>query len=407
MAHAQNSLTWRFARTATTPGRYADGGGLYLLIRKRGDRVERLWLFRWRSGPRDAQRDRTMSLGPVDAVSLAEAREIAQQCRRALARGEDPRQVRGPTAQRPTFGQAADAFVDRLSTGLKSAKHAAQWRSTLGEAYCKRLRRIPVDEVTTDDVLRVLTPIWTTTPETARRIRSRIERVLDAAAIEGHRDGANPARWRGHLALTLPKAPALSRGHHKALPWRELPAFLERLRSRGSMSALALEWTILTAARTGETIGATWAEIDRGERLWTIPGARMKARREHRVPLGPRALEILDELEPLGAAHLFPGRSLAHPLSNMAMAELLKHLAPGVTVHGFRSTFRDWVADATTAAGEVAEAALAHTIGSKVERAYRRGDLLERRRELMAAWERFALGEGSATVTPLRRPAGA
>jgi len=401
-----HALTWQFARTATTPGRYADGGGLYLLIRQRGDRLERLWLFRWRAGPRGAQRERTLSLGPVGTVTLAEAREQAHACRRELAGGRDPRQARSGAAQRPTFGELADAFVDRIATSLRNRKHVAQWRSTLGDAYCRRLRRLPVDQVGTDDVLQVLTPIWTTTPETARRLRSRIERVLDAATIEGHREGANPARWRGHLALTLPRAPALSRGHHKALPWRDVPELLERLRARASISALALEWTILTAARTGETIGATWAEIDREQRVWIIPASRMKAGREHRVPLGARALEILDEVEALGGIYLFPGRSIAAPLSNAAMAEALKHLAPGVTVHGMRSTFRDWVSDATSFPGEVAEAALAHTIESKVERAYRRGDLLERRRELMAAWERYCTGEASATVTPLRRPAG-
>jgi len=404
---ASSLLTHRFVSTVTKPGRYADGGGLYLQVRQRGAGVERLWLLRWRRGAREASREQTISLGPVRDVTLAAARDLARACRQAIARGEDPRSVRrGPQAA-PTFGAAADSYVDAIAPGLRNPKNVAHWRMTLGEAYCARLRRIPVDKVGTEDVLAVLKPVWLAKPETAQRLRGRIERVLDAAKAAGHRAGDNPARWKGHLQMMLARQQSLARGHHRALPWRELPAFMGLLRARDSVSALALEFTILTAARTSETIGARWAEIVPADKVWIVPAERMKMRREHRVPLSARALKILEEARQLGGVHVFPARDPRRPLSNMAMAELLKGLAPGVTVHGFRSTFRDWIADATSYPGELAEQALAHTIASAVERAYRRGHALERRREVMAAWARYCGAGTASVVVPLRGEAAA
>lgn len=401
-ARGLHRLTWRQAQTMTRPGRHADGGGLYLQVRKRGAELERLWLFRWRTGPREAQREQVASLGPVALVSLAEARAKAAEHRQAIARGQDPRRRRAPGV--PTFGAIADAYVDRIAPGLASAKHLAQWRASLGAGLCRSLRALPVDAIDTRAVLEVLAPIWATRPETARRLRARLERVLDAATVDGHRSGPNPVRWRGHLAHTLPRLPALVGGHHRAMPWQDVPAFLEVLARHDTITARALEFTVLTAARTGETLGATWGELDLAGGVWAIPAARMKARRAHRVPLAPRVLELLAGLEagPPGAP-VFPGRHRGRPLSPSAMSACLAGIAPGVTVHGFRSAFRDWAAEATSYAGELAEAALAHTIANKVERAYRRGDLLERRRELMAAWARHCAGAGSARVLPLRR----
>lgn len=390
MSRASNLLKVRFVDTVREPGRYADGGGLYLLVRKRTEDIERLWFFRYRRGPRGAARELSISLGRAKDVTLADAREAAQRCRQALLSGQDPRRTVARAQKRvPTFAEVADDYIAAIEPTLRNAKHVAQWRMTLGDAYCKALRRVSVSHVTTEDVLAVLKPIWLEKPETAQRLRGRIERVLDAAKVLGHRSGENPALWRGHLSHLLPAAEKLSRGHHAAVPWQEMRDLMVRLRALESVSALALEWTILTVARTGETIGATWSEIDCGAELWTIPAARMKARRAHRVPLSARCSEILDEAARLGGVHLFPSRDPDRPLSNMAMAECLKSLWPGATVHGFRSAFRDWVSEATNYPDSLAEAALAHIVGSKTERAYRRGDALDRRREMMNAWNAY------------------
>lgn len=383
-------------------GRHADGGGLYLLVRRRGQVLERLWLFRWRRGPRGAEQEATLSLGPARDVPLVRARQVAAKAREALAAGEDPRRAlrAGVTA---TFAEVADAYVEAIGPGLRNAKHVGQWRMTLGPVYCRSLRPLAVDRIATEDVLAVLKPVWAARPETAQRLRGRIERVLDAATVQGLRAGANPARWRGHLAHLLSRPASLTRGHHAAVPWPDMPATIARVRELGSVSAAALEFTILTCARTGETIGATWSEIDLERRVWTVPAERTKMRREHRVPLGARALELLEEMRALGGGYVFPGRNLKRPLSNMAMMQCLRHVRAGVTVHGFRSSFRDWVGEATSFSELLAEAALAHQVGSKVERAYRRGDALERRRELMAAWEHFCDPAAGSNVTPIRR----
>lgn len=369
------------------PGRYADGDGLYLRVEPSGTRS---WVLIYSRGGRGTNKRSELGLGSARDVSLAEAREIAARMRAAIRRGEDPRAVRGPT-KAETFGSVADAYIEAMSPGWRNPKHVAQWRMTLGDAYCRAIRSRPVAEIGTADVLAVLTPIWSQIPETAARLRGRIEAVLDAAAARGLRAGDNPARWRGHLAKLLPARQRLSRGHHAALPWPDVPEFVAELRQRDAMSALCLEFVILTACRTGEAIGARWDEIS-GD-VWTVPAARMKTKRPHRVPLSPRALAILDTIRPIGGQWVFPGAKADRPLSNMAMLKLVR--PRGITVHGFRSSFRDWAAEATSFPGEVVEMCLAHTIASRVEAAYRRGDMLERRREVMLAWERYVCGAGN------------
>jgi integrase len=262
---------------------------------------------------------------------------------------------------------------------------------------------LPVAEVDTPHVLKVLEPIWREVPETASRLRGRIETVLDSAKARGYRQGENPARWRGHLAQILPARTKLSRGHHKAMPYDAIPSFMELLQKREAVAALALEFVILTAARTGEVIAAEWSEVDLAKAVWTVPAERMKAGKEHRVPLSPRALDILESTKPLGGSYLFPGAK-RDKLSSMAMAMLLRRMKQDITVHGFRSAFRDWAAECTGYSHEVAEMALAHTIGNAVERAYRRGDLFDKRRRLMADWAVFCQN-GNAFIgvaTPMR-----
>ena len=279
------------------------------------------------------------------------------------------------------------------------------------ETYAAPLRSKPVNQITTEDVLEVLQPIWTSKAETASRVRGRIEKILDAAKAKGLREGENPARWRGHLDHLLPKRQLLQRGHHAAMPWQEVPEFVAQLRNSPSMAALALEFVILTAARSGEVlrsfrdgevVGASWGEIDRQAKVWTIPAKRMKAGREHRVPLSDRALAILGEAEKARRGKfIFPGQRGDQPLSDMALTMLLRRMnVTDATVHGFRSSFRDWAGEATNFPREIAEAALAHTVGDKVERAYRRGDALERRRELMEAWASFCAGAQMSKVLP-------
>lgn len=301
-------------------------------------------------------------------------------------------------AERPaiTFRDAAERFVSTQESGWKNQKHRAQWRATIATYAVPVIGEADVAEITTSQVVQVLEPIWRAKPETASRLRQRIEKVLDWARVGGYRDGENPARWRGHLDKVLPAPSKLRRPrHHPALAWAELPAFMVELRRRDGTSLRALELTILTCLRTREVIDATWGEIDFADKVWTIPGERMKAGRTHRVPLAYRALGILSaqraeaSVEP--AAPVFPGRLADKPLSDMAMLQALRGMRPGLTVHGFRSSFRDWCAEATSHADIVCEMALAHTIGDKVEAAYRRGELFEKRRKLMQDWEEFCL----------------
>jgi integrase len=388
MARGLNQLSARTVAAAKTPGRRADGGGLYLLV---GPTGAKSWVFMFKRAGKRTE----LGLGSLLNVPLAEARVKAEACREALGRGEDPRlALKG--SEVPTFGELADELIRSLEAGWKNEKHRAQWKSTLA-TYAAPLRSKLVDKIETADVIAVLDPIWRTKPETANRLRGRIETVLSAAKAKGFRKGENPAIWRGHLDQLLPKQAKLTRGHHGAMPYADVPAFVACLRETDGISALALEFLILTAARSGEVLGARWREIDLTARLWTVPAARMKAGIEHRVPLPDRAVSILESAaalrkSPDPTAHVFPGRGKTGGLSVMALEMILRRMdlkASGVTVHGFRSAFRDWCGEETHFPREVAEAALAHTLRDKVEAAYRRGDALEKRRILMQEWSLY------------------
>ncbi len=348
-----------------------------------------MYLYRWREpGESGAGKLREMGLGSASSISLAKARELATAARAHLAAGRNPLAMRNvePEKRVPTSGEMADEVIASLESGWRNPKHREQWRMTLAR-YCEPICGVPVDQIATDHVLAILKPLWTKVPETASRLRGRIEKVLDAARAKGHRTAENPARWRGHLDHLLPKRPKLTRGHHKALPYQEVPAFLARLRESGSDSALCLEFTILTAARSGEAMGALWSEVDLERGVWTVPKERMKAGREHRVPLALRPRQILAIMAETRESDLvFPGAWRGRPLSTMALEMVLRRMTVEATVHGFRSAFRDWAAEQTSVPREVAEAALAHTLKDKVEAAYRRTDLFSKRRVLMEQW---------------------
>lgn len=385
---AIGKLTARTVATAK-PGRHGDGGGLWLIVSETG---AKRWAYRFTIAGKVSE----LGLGSADDVSLAVARDMAAEARKLAKAGKSPVDARREQelveTGKPTFGKCADDFLAAKSSEWRNEKHRAQWAMTLTK-YAEPLRSKPVDEIDTEAVLEVLTPLWQRTPETASRLRGRIEVVLDAARARGFipRNEANPARWRGHLDKLLPKPSKLSRGHHAAMPYAEVPAFIARLREREALAALAMELTILTAARSGEVLEARWAEIDISAKVWTVPADRMKAGREHRVPLAGRVLGILERLsETRTGEFVFPGQRVGRPLSNMAMEMVLRRMGVNdVTVHGFRSAFRDWAGNETHFAREVAEAALAHVVGDKAEQAYRRGDALEKRRELMEAWSRY------------------
>ncbi|GLI21670.1 tyrosine-type recombinase/integrase [Xanthobacter flavus] len=399
MGRETKRLTARTVATLTTPGRHADGGNLYLSISTNGGRR---WIFLYRWSGKQLE----MGLGSARDISLARARELADTARAQLAEGISPLSLRRAEQAVPTFGEAADALVDDIAPGFRNAKHIEQWRMTLKE-YAASLRDKSVADIATDDVLAVLKPLWATKQETASRLRGRIERVLDAAKAKGLRSGENPARWRGHLDALLPKRQKLQRGHHAAMPYADVPAFVKRLRALKGATALALEFLILTAARTGEVRGATWAEIDLEAKVWTVPAPRMKAGKVHRVPLTAAALDALTRamaLQPKseGAAFIFPGGKPGKPLSAMALDMQMRRLKSEMTVHGFRSSFRDWAGEETAFPREIAEAALAHTVGDATERAYRRADALEKRRKLMEAWASFVGSGDGANVVPLR-----
>ena len=391
--HVRGKLHVRKLAGLTRPGVYSDGGGLYLRVRPTGTRS---WIFICMiNGKR-----REMGLGSILDVPLSRAREKAAEARQAFLDGRDPiaERVRvEPESASVTFGEFAEALIDDIEAGFRNEKHRKQWRSTL-RTHAAPLTLKPIDGVETDDVLEVLKPIWLDLPETASRVRGRIERVLDAAKAKGHRSGENPARWRGHLDLLLPRRPKAEKGHHAALPFAGIAKFIEELRARPAVAARALEFTILTAARSGETLGATWGEIDFQAAVWIIPGDRMKAGIEHQVPLSADVTALLKRLyqeKPADAEFVFqnaPGKKM----SNMAMSMLLRRMGhQDVTVHGFRSTFRDWAGEKTSFSREVTEMALAHTIESKSERAYRRGRALEKRVQLMDAWANYC-----ANVSP-------
>lgn len=334
-------------------------------------------------------RRREMGLGTYPSISLAIARDLAENCRRQVETGLDPILERRKDSE-PTFGDCADKYLATISSEFRNEKHRAQWEMTL-KVYCQLIRNRKVSTISTDDVLKILTPIWQEKRETASRLRGRIERVLDFAKVKGWRTGENPALWRGHLKGALPaEKKALTRGHHAAMAYDDIPAFLARVRSAEAMAARALEFLILTAARSGEVLGAQWDEIDMDAAIWTVPANRMKMAKEHRVPLTTSALAILKPLyEARLNSFIFPGQKKDMPLSNMSMDMLLRRLKVEVTVHGFRSSFRDWAGDKTTFPRELAEAALAHKVGDAVEQAYRRSDALERRKKLMIAWSSY------------------
>ncbi len=372
------------------PGYYPDGGGLYLQVSESGSKS---WLFRFVLNGRERQ----MGLGPLHTIGLADARAASVECRKLLLAKVDPIEARDAkragealdAAKVITFTECATAYIKAHRAGWKNAKHADQWTNTI-ETYCGDVfGKLPVQGVDTGLVLKALEPIWTEKPETATRLRGRIESVLDWATSRGYRTGDNPARWRGHMDNLLPAMSKRRRvQHHPALAFDELGKFVVALRKQDGTAARALEFLILTATRTGEVIGAKRNEFDLDKALWTIPGERMKAGREHRVPLSPRAAAIIRELKTTHKGDfIFPGGKESKSLSNMAMLALLKRMGRGdLTVHGFRSTFRDWASERTNYPREVCEMALAHTVSDQTEAAYRRGDLFEKRRRLMAEW---------------------
>lgn len=388
MGRKINQLTRRGLTSLTEPGRYGDGQGLYLLV---DQKRHRRWVFRFSLHGRR----RDMGLGSASTVKLGEARDLAEAARILLKKGHDPVKSRGLILGVPTFGRVADDLILDLKSGWRGKSTEQNWKRGL-ETQAKAIREIPVDKVDEEDVLKVLKPLWDTLPESAGKLRERIERVLDAAKAKGLRQGENPARWRGNLEYRLPPRRKLVRGHHRALPYDQIPGFMAALRSHQAISADALEWTILSCAREAMTTGARWREIE--AEVWRIPGKRMKEGREHVVPITAPMRAILDKVKPRRAdpkAVIFPGPISGEELSNAAMDALLRRMKVDAVPHGFRSTFRDWAGDCTDFPREIAEAVLAHVVGGDTERAYRRGDALDKRRKLMEAWASYC-----ASFTP-------
>ena len=393
MARHGYRLTVRGVAAKSRPGMYSDGGGLYLQVARGGSKS---WIYRFMLHGRS----RDMGLGGIDVVLLAEAREKALEARKVVKAGTDPiehRNVRQAqaavdAATAKTFRYCAESYIEGHKGEWKNAKHQSQWRNTLETYAYPIFGDVPVNVVDTAMVTRAIEPIWTTKTETATRLRGRIEAVLDWAKVREYRTGENPARWRGHLSNLLPKPSKVSKvKHHAALPYSDMYAFTKALREREAIAARGLEFLILTAARPGEVTGARWDEVDIDKAVWTIPGDRMKAGEEHRVPLNPSAVAVLRTMEKVRISdYVFPGQRDGRPLWTDAMRRLLERMGhAGLTSHGFRSTFRDWTAERTAFPREVAEAALAHSNGNKVEKAYQRGDLFDKRRKLMDDWATF------------------
>ena len=391
----------------TTPGLYADGGNLYLQVAVNGDSVARSWIFRFAI---DGKR-REMGLGAVHTFGLKDARAKAAELRKLVYEGRDPIAERdaqraalaAASAKRRTFDECVASY-SRAHSPKWSAKHAYQWGSAMTRFASPVLGKLPVDIIDVSFVVRVLEPIWHERPEVASRLRGAIESVLAWATVRQFRSGDNPARWTNHLEELLPsRREILPVEHFAALAYRDVPGLIAKLRERSGIVGRALEFLILTASRSGEVLGARWDEIGLAERVWTVPAERMKSRREHRVPLCDRALAILNEMKLYRRnGFVFPSERREN-LGESPMRELLKRLGYKATIHGMRSTFRDWAGEQTNFAREVCEAALAHAIGNKVEQAYRRGDALEKRRRLMEAWADFCsrpVAQG-ATITKL------
>ena len=389
---APHQLTARKVDTLKN-GVLADGGNLWVVARH----PSKVWTFRYTSPVTGKRRE--LGIGSATAVSLAEARRLAAEARNLMAQGIDPidRKREEEAARKkltaPTFEEVSRAYIKDQAPGWRDPRAVDIWTSSLTRFAFPVCGARQVNAVDTDDVLAIIRPLWLGMTETASRLRGRIERILDYARTSGWREGENPARWKGHLAAILPKPAAVAKvKHHAAVPRQDLPAVMDALSRAGGIAAYAVRFVCLTAARSGEVRSAVWSEIDLDAKVWTIPKEKMKAGREHRVPLSDGALTILRELLPLRDAGngdlVFPGQKTGKPLSDVALSKAL-HLAAGtkdVTVHGLRSTFRDWAAEETDYPREVAEMALAHAIGDKVEAAYRRGDLFEKRREMIKQW---------------------
>jgi integrase len=394
---AVNRLTAAVVRSAKV-GRHGDGNGLSLIVTA-PDR--RHWQYRYMRGGKG----REMSLGSAAEISLAQARERAAECRRLLAQGVDPLDQRKAARATPdvsderTFAAVAEQYIASHEASWRNAKHRYQWRQSLGSYAYPVIGKMDVATIELEHVLDVLRPIWNTKTETASRLRGRIETILAYAIVSKWRTGANPASWRGALQFVLPAPDKVARPeHHAALPWQQMPAFWRNLQHRDGTGTLALQYTILTAVRSGEARGARWAEIDEGAAVWTVPAARMKAGKAHRVPLSDAALDVLRaaaavRVDQSPTALIFPGLKRGEPMSDMTLGAVLKRMGrTDLTVHGFRSTFRDWAAEKTDTANHVVEQALAHAIGNSVEAAYRRGDLFEKRRALLASWAEYCAG---------------
>jgi integrase len=406
-------LTAKRVERVKAPGRYHDGHGLYLQVVNANNKS---WLLRYERGGRE----RWYGLGPTHTFSLKEARERARAARQLLHDGVDPIDHRkaqravlaAAKAKAITFAEAAQRYFDQHEGKWRNAKHRQQFLSTLKTYAYPLLGSMAVADIDTPAVLRALEPIWLVKTETANRTRGRIESVLDWCTVRGYRSGDNPARWKGHLVEVLPARSQVAKPvHHAAMPFRQVPAFMAALHDREGTAARALEFCILTAARTGEVIGAKWDdEIDFADKTWTVPAGRMKGGREHRVALSERAVELLQNLPSEdGNAFIFVGPRAGSGLSNMAMTQVLKRMGrTDVTTHGFRSSFRDWAAECTNYPNHVVEMALAHAVGDKVEAAYRRGDLLAKRRQLAEAWAKYCtnpppVATGKTVVVPLVR----
>lgn len=399
MARHLRKLTDREVKAIKSPGLHRVDANLYLNVSEppeEGRTGATSWIFRYMLRGKARQ----MGLGGYPTISLSDARSLADAARTFVKKRVDPIELRkkeeadqaAEAAKAMTFKECAKALIVSKKAGWRNPKHRQQWANTLETYAYPVLGKVSVNAIDTAMVLKVVKPIWATKPETASRLRGRIEAVLSWATVHHYREGPNPARWRGHLDQILPARSKVRRvKHHSALPYSEIGMFVRDLREHTSIGALGLQFLILTAARTGEVIGATWDEIDLAQKVWTIPAQRMKTEKEHRIPLSDCAIAVLEQLKKHQVSEfIFPGQVKRRPLSNMAFLQLLKRMKRGdLTAHGFRSTFRDWAAERTGYPREVAEAALAHTIGNKVEAAYRRSDLFEKRRRLMSDWADF------------------
>lgn len=403
---AIHKLSQRKVDTAG-PGKYEDGGGLRLVV---SDAGAKKWVLRFTI---DGKR-REMGLGSFPDVGLADARDKATEHRKQAKNGIDPIEARQPKPEKtPTFTTCAARYIRAHRRGWRNPKHARQWVSTLKTYAQPVIGAKRVDTITSEDILKVLSPIWTTKTETAKRVQGRIENILDYAAAYKYRDPMNPARWRGHLDKLLPKPSRVTKvRHHPAMPYSEVPAFFTELSTNLSISALALQFLILTATRTSEVLQAQWNEIDLDAAVWTVPAARMKGKRDHRVPLSEAAMTVLRALPRVhGNPHLFPGARQGRPLSNLALLQLMRGMGYGAggdrgdyVPHGFRSSFRDWSGEVSSFPRDVAEMALAHVIENKVEAAYRRGDLFAKRRRMMQEWADY-VNKQQAEVIPLNQQA--